>query len=205
MARAGITRARLAAVGAELADELGFERVTLAEVARRCGVQTPSLYSHVSGTGELREQVTLLALEEMADRAAEAVAGLAGKAALTGLANSYRDYAWQHPGRFTASAAAAGLDAETAAGSAGPRHARFTEAVLRGYTVDPESHVHAVRMLGSTVRGFITLEMSGSFDHSSPPAAESWAQIIHGLDTLFRSWSTAPDEEPPPPRAEDPR
>lgn len=205
MARAGITRARLAAVGAELADELGFEHVTLAEVARRCGVQTPSLYSHVSGTAKLREQVTLLALEEMADRAAEAVAGLSGTAALTGLANSYRDYASQHPGRFTASSAAATLDAETAAGSAGPRHARFTEAVLRGYAVHPDSRVHAVRMLGSTVRGFITLEMSGSFDHSSPPAAESWAQIIHGLDTLFHAWSTASDEAPPPPHAEDPR
>jgi len=192
MARAGITRDGLARVGAELADEIGFARVTLAEVARRCGVQTPSLYSHVASTAELGRSVSMLALTEMADRAAEAIAGLSRRDALEGLANSYRDYARAHPGRFEASSVP--LDALSAAESAGPRHARFTAAILRGYDLDPEAEVHAVRMLGSTIRGFITLELNGSFDHSSPPPAQSWQRIIDALDALLSDWpaSTTP-------------
>ncbi|MGJ9373087.1 TetR/AcrR family transcriptional regulator [Nesterenkonia sp. CF4.4] len=186
MARAGITRERLARTAAELADEIGFARVTLAEVARRCGVQTPSLYSHVGGTAELRRSVSVLALAEMADRAAEAIAGLSRREALEGLANAYRDYAREHPGRFEASSEP--LDPEVAAASAGPRHARFSEAVLRGYKLDAEAQVHAVRMLGSTLRGFILLELNGSFDHSSPAADESWPRIIDALDAVLSSW-----------------
>lgn len=186
MARAGVTRDRLAAVGAELADELGFEQVTAAEVARRFGVQTASLYSHVRNTAELRQLITLLALAELADRVGHAVAGRARRDALAGLANSYRDYAREHPGRFAATLET--LEAETAAASAGPRHAALAEAVLRGYALDPTAHVHAIRLLGSTIRGFITLEASGSFDHSSPEPAESWIQVIDALDVLFGAW-----------------
>lgn len=186
MARAGVTRERLATVGAELADELGFEQVTAAEVARRVGVQTASLYSHVQNTAELRRLVTLRALAELADRAWEAVAGRSRRDALAGLADSYRDYAHEHPGRFAATTEP--LDGDTAARSAGPRHAALAEAVLRGYALDPVTHVHATRLLGSTIRGFITLEASGSFDHSSPEPAESWTQVIDALDRLFGAW-----------------
>ncbi|MGG7507464.1 TetR/AcrR family transcriptional regulator [Plantibacter sp. YIM 135249] len=186
MARAGITRERLALAGAELADEIGFERVTVAEVARRFDVKTASLYSHVAGTADLNTSITLLALEESADRVADATAGRSQKDALAGLANAYRDYAREHPGRFAATLAT--VDAATAAGSAGPRHARLMEAVLRGYGLEPAAQVHAIRLIGSTVRGFITLEMSGGFDHSAPASGESWTEIIDALDALLRSW-----------------
>ncbi|MBI9115790.1 TetR/AcrR family transcriptional regulator [Sanguibacter suaedae] len=186
MVHAGITPGRVAAVGAELADDIGFERVTVAEVARRLGVRTPSLYSHVGGTADLRARVTLLALEELADRATDAVAGRSRAEALAGLADAYRDYAREHPGRFSASSAA--LEPSTAASSAGPRHTRLMEAVLRGYDLDPAVHVHAVRLIGSTVRGFITLEASGAFSHSGPAPQESWAHVIGALDAVLGAW-----------------
>ena len=59
MSRAGITPRRVAEVGAVVADELGFDRVTAAEVARRFGVQTASLYSHVQSTADLKRRVAL--------------------------------------------------------------------------------------------------------------------------------------------------
>lgn len=188
MVRAGITPARLALAGAELADEIGFDQVTASEIARRFGVKTASLYSHIANSAELSQSITLLALAELADRADAAMAGRAGKDALAGLADAYRDYAREHPGRFTATLAP--LDATTAATSAGPRHARLVEAVLRGYALTPTTHVHATRLLGSTIRGFITLEMSGSFDHSTPGPAATWPVIIDSLDASLRNWPT---------------
>lgn len=184
MPRAGITPDRVTDVGAELADEIGFEHVTVAEVARRLGVRTASLYSHVASTGDLSERVSLRALEELADLASDATAGKARADAIVALANAYRDYAREHPGRFAATLVP--LDAATAAASAGPRHARLMEAILSGYNLEPDAQVHAIRLMGSTIRGFITLEQGGGFDHSEPDADTSWAQILRSLDAMIQ-------------------
>lgn len=186
MARAGVTVERIARTGADLADAIGFESVTVTAVARELGVQTASLYSHIQSTADLHRRVMLLALEELADRVGDAVAGLSRRDAVAALMDAYRDYAHAHPGRFAATLTR--VDTETAASSAGPRHARLADAVLRGYGLDAAVAVHAVRLLGSATRGFITLEMSGSFDHSRPSPQESWAHIIDALDALFSQW-----------------
>lgn len=187
-----MTVERVARTGADLADAIGFDHVTVAAVARELGVQTASLYSHIQSTTDLHRRIMLLALEELADRASEAVAGLSRREAVAGLMNAYRDYARTHPGRFAATLTS--VDADTAASSAGPRHARLADAVLRGYGLDAAAAVHAVRLLGSATRGFITLEMSGSFDHSAPSPEESWVHIIDALDALFSQWPSAAHE-----------
>ncbi|CAL9346551.1 TetR/AcrR family transcriptional regulator [Streptomyces sp. enrichment culture] len=188
MARAGLTTEGLIRAGAELADEIGFERTTPTELARRFGVKTASLYSHVENAHALKTGIALFALEELADRASEAVAGRAGKDALTAFANVYRDYALEHPGRFTA--ARFPLDARTAASSAGVRHSQMSRAILRGYHLAEPHQTHAVRLLGSVFSGYVTLEAAGSFRHSAPDSQESWTEILDALDALLRTWPT---------------
>ncbi|MBC9715891.1 TetR/AcrR family transcriptional regulator [Streptomyces sp. TRM66268-LWL] len=190
MARAGLTPQRLTQAGAELADEVGFEQVTVSALARHFDVKVASLYSHVKNSHDLKTRIALLALEEMADCAAEALAGRSGKDALTAFANVYRDYARAHPGRYAA--AQLRLDPETAAASAGVRHAQMTRAILRGYDLAESEQTHAVRLLGGTFHGYVSLELSGGFDHSAPPAAVSWTRIVDALDALLRNWPAAP-------------
>ncbi|MZD03809.1 TetR family transcriptional regulator [Streptomyces sp. SID5785] len=190
MARAGLNADRLALAGAELADEVGFEQVTVSALARRFDVKVASLYSHVKSSHDLKVRISLLALGELADRAAEALAGRAGKDALTALANVYRDYAREHPGRYAAGQLR--LDPETALASAGPRHSQMSRAVLRGYAIEEPDQTHAVRLLGSVIHGFVHLELSGSFSHSDPASQESWTRTLDALDALLRNWP-APD------------
>ena len=187
MPRAGLTAEVLTRAGAELADEAGFERVTASALARRFGVSVPSLYSHVRSSQDLRTRIALLALEELADRGAEALAGRSGRDALAALGDTYRDYAREHPGRYDA--ARLRLDPETAAASAGVRHAQLARAVLRGYDLAEPDQTHAVRLMGSTFHGFVSLELAGGFDHSTPGPQESWDRIIDALDLLLRSWT----------------
>ncbi|MFE4336172.1 TetR/AcrR family transcriptional regulator [Streptomyces sp. NPDC056831] len=186
--RVGLTTERLVRAGAELADEIGFEQATPAELARRFGVKTASLYSHVKNAHDLKTKIALLALEELADQVSAAVAGRAGKDALTAFANVYRDYALKHPGRFAA--AQFRLDPQTAAASAGVRHAQMTRAILRGYNLAEPHQTHAVRLLGSVFSGYVGLETAGGFSHSTPDSQESWAEILNALDTLLRTWPT---------------
>ncbi|WP_280425889.1 TetR/AcrR family transcriptional regulator [Nocardia carnea] len=186
MARTGLTPERLTQAGAELADEVGFDQVTVSEVARRFGVKAASVYSHLQSSQDLRTRIALLALEEMADRAADALAGRAGRDALTAFANVYRDYAAQHPGRYAA--ARMRLPADTAAASAGIRHSNMMRAILRGYDLDEPEQTHAVRLLGSVFHGYAALELGGGFDHSEPSAEESWSRILEVLDSTLTNW-----------------
>jgi AcrR family transcriptional regulator len=186
MARVGLTTERLVRAGADLADEAGFDQVTASALARRFDVKVASLYSHVTSSHDLKTRIALLALEELADLLAAALAGRAGKDALTAYANVYRDYARQHPGRYAA--AQLRLDPETAAASAGGRHADMARAILRGYDLAEPDHIAAVRLLGSLVHGYVSLELGGGFSHSAPDTQETWSRILDALDALLRNW-----------------
>ncbi|TQS26664.1 TetR/AcrR family transcriptional regulator [Microbispora sp. KK1-11] len=188
MVRAGLTTERLIRAGAELADEVGFDQVTISALARRFGVKVASLYSHLKSSQDLKTGIALFALEELADRVADALAGRAGKDALAAFADAYRGYAREHPGRYDA--ARLRLDPETAAASAGVRHAQMTRAILRGYDIAEPDQTHAVRMLGSVFHGYVSLEMSGGFSHTAVDPEESWSWIVDSLDTLLRNRTT---------------
>ncbi|MEU1405373.1 WHG domain-containing protein [Streptomyces sp. NPDC005728] len=188
MVRAGLTKERLVRAGAELADEVGFDQVTVSALARRFDVKVASLYSHLKNSQDLKTGIALLALEELADRAADALAGRAGKDALRAFASVYRDYAREHPGRYAA--AQFRLDPAAAAASAGGRHSQMTRAILRGYDLAEPDQTHAVRLLGSVFHGYVSLEAAGGFSHSAPDSQESWTRILDALDTLLRTWQT---------------
>ncbi|MFD4182973.1 TetR/AcrR family transcriptional regulator [Rhodococcus sp. NPDC058514] len=187
MARAGLSEERLVRAGADLADEIGFDQVTVSALARRFDVKSASLYSHLNGSDDLRTKIALLALTELADRAADALAGRSGRDALLAFANAYRDYAREHPGRFAA--AQLRLDPEAAASSDGRRHSEMMRAILRGYRLDGAEQTHAVRLIGSVLGGFVRLEAAGGFDHSAPESQDSWVWTLDALDTLLQSRS----------------
>src|SRR4051794_38323999 len=188
MVRAGLSPERLTRAGVELADEVGFDQVTVSALARRFDVKAASLYSHLKNSHELKTRIALFALEELADRVAAALAGRAGKDALAAFANVYRDYAREHPGRYAA--AQLRLDPETAAASAGVRHAQMTRAILRGYDLTEPDQTHAFGMPGSVFHGYVSLEMAGGFDHTAVDPRESWSWIVDSLDALLRNRTT---------------
>ncbi|MFE0358213.1 TetR/AcrR family transcriptional regulator [Streptomyces nigra] len=189
MARAGLTPERLTRAGAVLADEVGFEQVTVSALARRFEVKAASLYSHVKSSQDLKARIALFALAELADRASDALAGRAGKDALVAFADTYRDYAREHPGRYDATRLR--LDSETAAASAGVRHSQMTRALLRAYRLAEPDQTHAVRMLGSVLHGYISLELAGGFSHTDVDAQESWIWTLDSLDALLRHHSAS--------------
>lgn len=63
MPRSGIGKEEIIRVAAELTDEVGVDSITLKEVSRRLDIRSPSLYNHVGGLSELKEQVSLYEAE----------------------------------------------------------------------------------------------------------------------------------------------
>ncbi|MFJ3864991.1 TetR/AcrR family transcriptional regulator [Streptomyces nigra] len=186
MARAGLTADRLAAAAAELADEVGFENVSLSALARRFGVKDASLYSHVRNLQDLRTRVALLAGGEMIDRIAAAVAGRAGKDALVAFAAAYRAYALEHPGRYAATQMA--IDQELIADSPALRRtAEITYGMLRAYGLEEPDLTDAVRLLRSTFHGYCSLESTGAFG-APRDVEESWDRAVDALHVALSHW-----------------
>ncbi|WP_405590983.1 TetR-like C-terminal domain-containing protein [Streptomyces sp. NBC_01092] len=196
MARAGLTADRLAAAAAELADEAGFENVSLSALARRFGVKDASLYSHVRNLQDLRIRVALLAGGEMIDRIAAAVAGRAGKDALAAFAGAYREYALEHPGRYAATQIR--VDQSLLADSPAMRRtAEITYGMLRGYGLAEPDLTDAVRLLRSTFHGYCSLESTGAFG-APRDVRESWDRAIDALHVALTNWPRSEDNRPLP-------
>ncbi|MFG2130014.1 TetR-like C-terminal domain-containing protein [Streptomyces sp. NPDC048751] len=190
MPRAGLTTERVVAAAADLADEVGFENVTVSALARRFGVKDASLYSHVRNLNDLRTRMAFLAGGEMIDRIAAAVAGRVGKDALAAFAGAYRDYALQHPGRY----AATQIRVDQALVTASPALRRTTEityGMLRAYGLTEPDLTDAVRLLRSTFHGYCALEATGGFG-APRDVRRSWDSAVDALHVALTHW---PHEE----------
>lgn len=180
----GLSVGRVVAAAADLADAEGFDAVTVSALARRLEVRTPSLYTYVAGNADLRLRVAALALDESADLAAAAVGSRPTAEALVAYADTWRLFATRHPGRYAATRqpVEGAVTGAAAALSAGRRHADLMRGILAGYGLGEDEQVHAVRLVGSVVHGFVTLELGGGFAHSDPPADDSWRYALEALD-----------------------
>jgi hypothetical protein len=116
---------------------------------------------------------------------------VSGRNAIAALGGVWRDYARRHPGRYAATRLP--LDAETAARSAGPRHADLARAALRSYRLSDTDTTHAIRLLGATFHGYAALDAAGAFGHGAdaPTSDETWERVLDGLDATIGSWETA--------------
>ncbi|MFF5436249.1 TetR/AcrR family transcriptional regulator [Streptomyces achromogenes] len=186
MARAGLTVERLVEAAAELADEAGFDKLSVSALARRFGVKDASLYSHVRNLQDLRTRLALYAGGELIDRIAAAVAGRAGKEALTAFAGAYRDYALEHPGRYAATQIR--IDQALIADSPALRRtAEITYGMLRGYGLQEPDLTDAVRLLRSTFHGYCVLESAGGFGAARDVRA-SWDKAVDALHLALTHW-----------------
>lgn len=185
MPRAGLTPRIVVERAAQLADEVGLDRLTLAMVAQRLGVALPSLYKHVRGLDALLGQLSALATAELATELTAAAAGRAGTEAIQAVADAYRSYAHRHPGRYPAT--------QRVPDPADPEHAAAAEravgaiaAVLLGYGVTGDDAIDATRAIRSALHGFVSLELAGGF--GLPRAIDrSFAHLVTTLDRGLRA------------------
>ena len=158
MARAGLSTAVVVEAAAALADADGLDAVTLSTVAAKLGVKPPSLYSHVHGLADLKARLAAQAATELAEALTPAVAGRAAGDALREAGRAYRSWALAHPGRHAALQFVTTRDEPAA-----ERVVGLLVSVMRGYALEGDAAIHAVRALRSAIYGFVTLETGGGF------------------------------------------
>lgn len=162
MGRKGLTREQLVEAAAQVADEMGLEKLTLAVVADRLGIRSPSLYNHVDGLPGLRRELALLAARSLGDLMEQAMRGKSGREALLACGEAFRKLARTRPGLYASLVQAPDpSDSEMIAVSTrvlAPLYAILQELGCRG-----DDAVHAIRALRGAVHGFALLESAGGF------------------------------------------
>jgi AcrR family transcriptional regulator len=192
--RAGLTRGRVVGAAAAIADEVGLERLTLAAVAEHFGVALPSLYKHVGGLADLRRELRILGLRQLASELSQASVGKAGSDALVGIARSYRAYAHRHPGTYAGTARAPEPDDEEHARAAA-EVLQIVFSVLGGYGIEGDDAIDATRMLHAALHGYVSLENEGSFKMARD-VDHSFQRLVDALDVAFTNWATATSSAP---------
>ena len=189
MPKVGLTREKIVAQAAEVADEAGFGGLTLAAVAKRCGVSLPGLYKHVESLDAVRRDVAVLAVRELAAVLALATTGRSGRDALAAAAAAYRDYALSHPGR-AASLSAAPAEGDREHDAAVSQAAHVFACVMLDYRLEGDDLIDAIRLMRVAMHGFAMLEGAGGF--GLPHAVDAtFARLVDMLDSAFRQWSDA--------------
>ncbi|GAA2097699.1 TetR/AcrR family transcriptional regulator [Actinomadura alba] len=189
MPRAGLSPDAVVDVALDLVDEGGAGALTLAAVAGRAGVATPSLYKHVRNLTELRALVSIRIMDEISDRAGEAVLGRSGDDALRALMKAYRSYVVDHPGRYSAMMQEADpgvVESGRRRIEAGQRLVDIMLAALRAYGLEGGEAIHAARSLRSAAHGFAVLEAAGGFGLPEK-LDESYELLIHMVISGLRT------------------
>jgi AcrR family transcriptional regulator len=162
MPRMGLDAGRVVDVAARIADAEGIEAVTLARVAGDLGVRAPSLYNHVDGRADLLRAIAVVGVRELTAALREAAVGRSSADALVAAARAYRAYARAHPGRYAATVAAPtrGDEAHRAAAT---EAVDVLLAIMRGWDLEGDDAIHAVRAFRSAVHGFVAIEAADGF------------------------------------------
>ncbi len=192
MPRTGLAAPDVVRAGAEIADQRGYDQLTLGLVAERLGIRAPSLYKHIEGLGDLQHRIATLAMIELGETARDAVAGRAGRDALGALARAVRAFVVAHPGRYIATIGAEFTGPDDPLLAASTRVIEVISAVLRGYRIGDEAMVHAIRAVRCTLHGFAMLQATNGFRWDAD-VDESFERLIDFMDGGLRGLPAAAD------------
>jgi AcrR family transcriptional regulator len=161
--RVGIDRDAVIRAAAKIADDDGWDALTLARVAKQLRVRPPSLYNHVGGLEGLRRELKLLALRDLNTALSRATIGKSRDDAVRSLANAYRTFVKRRPGTYAATMVAAPPKNDRALEAAAGQVVETCLSVLSGYKLERRDGLHAIRAVRSAVHGFVALENAGGF------------------------------------------
>ena len=102
MARVDIDKTIIIKTAAEMANEVGLEKVTLKLLANQLNIKPPSLYNHIKGLDDLRKEVMIFGWKQLEERVIEAAICVTGYDALEAMGRTFYKYATENPGIFNA-------------------------------------------------------------------------------------------------------
>lgn len=184
MPRAGLSADAIIDAASILADEIGFDSLTLAVLSQRLNIKPPSLYKHLDGLSSIRHGIALRGLREMNTQLMQAMIGLDSADAMVAVARAYWQFSRQHAGVYRAIVCVpSNANADIAAAT--DVQVGLIGAVLGGRQLQGERLQHSIRAVRSLLQGFAMLDASGAFEEGVSPedTLVEAVRVLTGLDS----------------------
>jgi AcrR family transcriptional regulator len=162
MPRIGLDLTILLQAAAEIADTQGIEGLSLATLAKKLNVRTPSLYNHVDGLPGLRAKLSVYGLEQLHAKLTDSAVGRSGDDAIRAFGEAYITFARSRPGLYDLTLRAPDPHAPEVV-QAGKKLVDLLVRLMNGYGLENDDALHAIRGLRSVLHGFASLEQKGGF------------------------------------------
>ncbi len=160
--RAGLDVSSITIAAADIANEEGLEQVTLAKVARKLGVRSPSLYNHIGGLPDLIEKLAVYGVEKMHTVIKYEMNSGHGENGLKAVMTAYLTFARAEPGVYEAAQKAPEQHNEVWQ-AASNQLVQVLLAVVAAFDLEEKAALHTVRVLRSALHGFVMLDRAGGF------------------------------------------
>lgn len=162
MPRIGLDLPAVLHAATEIADKQGLDALTLAGLAKKLNIRTPSLYNHVDGLPGLRNKLAAHGLELLYEKLIHSAVGRSGDDAIRAFGEAYLAFARSHPGLYELTLGAPDPSAPEVA-QTGQKLVDLLVRIMSGYDMSEEAALHAIRGLRSVIHGFALLEQKGAF------------------------------------------
>ncbi|MCM3224204.1 TetR/AcrR family transcriptional regulator [Terribacillus saccharophilus] len=176
MPRMQLSKAMIIDTALSLAEQQGYEAVTMANIARSLTIKPPSLYNHFKNLDEIKyamaEAVQKQLYEALKDTEKDAQP-------LLSLAKAYVHFGSSHPGLYASS-----LPGGT--GEVSEKLVKLIADGLTAFSLDETEKIHAIRGFRSMLHGFIDLNKHAGFklDVNLEKSLEQMVGIyVRGLQT----------------------
>ena len=87
---------------ANIANEIGFDKLSLKLIAQRLNIKSPSLYNHVSSLDDVKQKIMIYGWKKLQDEIIYSATGVTGYDALKNMCYAFYNFATNNKGVFTA-------------------------------------------------------------------------------------------------------
>ncbi|WP_160036906.1 TetR/AcrR family transcriptional regulator [Paenibacillus sp. An7] len=160
--RNGINLHKILLAATEIIDTNGLEELTLASLAQKLDIRSPSLYNHFDGLHDIRRLLSIYGLEQLLSALMRAAVGRSGDEAIREMAKAYISFARAHPGLYEVTLIAPAYNDDDLH-KVGQEIVDLVTQVLEAYQMEKSDTIHIARALRSHLHGFASLEQRGGF------------------------------------------
>jgi AcrR family transcriptional regulator len=180
MPRSGIVKEDIVRVAAQIIEESGEGKLTLREVSERLDIKSPSLYNHVGGLAELKDEVSLYVMERLREYIVRSTIGRTGLDAMKAMGHAFIRFAKEHA-RLYETVQWMNIGDNVGHGSLFADVVQLVYDTAGSLGVSELEASHIIRTVRSLAQGFASVEVHGGFSH--PSSIES--SFEYAVDMFF--------------------
>ena len=162
MPRQGLNREIILYKAIDIINRRGYQQLSFTILASELGVKPPAMFKHYENLDALKQNLALHGLKMLKQSLQDVVTGRSGEQALTALCHAYRDFAKSNKSVYQAIQPSFFLKNKEVE-QAAMQLMGIMMRVLKGFKIAEQNYIHPLRIIRSSLHGFVVMETEFHF------------------------------------------